>query len=83
MERIIYLDIDLGYKCADVKNQQDLVHKQLDIARHGYHTVCVLDLDSESITQLSDSFSAHAGFIKKCYPKYLPEVVLLPINNSI
>jgi hypothetical protein len=83
MERIIYLDTDLGYKCADVKNQQDLIKKQLDIAKHGYYTVCVLDLDSDAITQKCDSFSSHAGFIKKCYPKYLPELVLQPISNGV
>jgi hypothetical protein len=76
MQRIIYLDIDLGYKATDVKNQYELMNKQIQIRKHGYYIVCVLDLNNEKITQKCDSFPAHASFIKKCYPKYLAEVVL-------
>jgi hypothetical protein len=68
MLRIIFLDIDLGYKYADVKNQQELLNKNLKIARHGYYIVCVLHLESETVIKRCNSFSAHSGFIKSCYP---------------
>lgn len=76
MQRIIYLDIDLGYKATEVKNQYQLINKQMEISRQGYHIVCVLDLDNQTVIQKCDSFSAHADFVKKCYPNYLPELVL-------
>ena len=68
MQRIIYLDMEIGYKYADIKNQQELSKKQLEIEKRGYYVVCVLDLASETVIQKCDSFSAHAGFIKNCYP---------------
>jgi hypothetical protein len=81
MQRIIYLDIDLGYKATDVKNQYQLMNKQIEITKHGYYIVCLVDLDNKLITQKSDSFSAHADFIKKCYPEYILESVL--VQNTL
>jgi hypothetical protein len=76
MQRIIYLDIDLGYKATEVENQYHLMNKQIEITKHGYYIVCVLDLENKTIIQKCDSFSSHAGFIEKCYPKYFRELVL-------
>jgi hypothetical protein len=68
MQRIIYLDTDLGYKFADLKNNQDLLTKENKIAKKGYLVVCVLDVVNNTIISKCDSFEAHVGFIKSCYP---------------
>jgi hypothetical protein len=84
MHRIIYLDIDLGYKFADVKNQLNLLSKELSIAGHGYHVVCVLDLAHEIVVKKCDTFSAHAEFIKSCYPNIaLSQLMYAPITEAV
>lgn len=69
MERIIYLDNELGYKFADIKNHQDLLTKQNKLMSKGYLIVCVLDLNNSTIIQQCESFSSHSAFVKSCYPK--------------
>lgn len=69
MERIIYLDNELGYKFADVKNHQDLLTKQHKLMSKGYLIVCVLDLNNSTIIEQCESFSSHSTFVKSCYPK--------------
>jgi hypothetical protein len=68
MERIIYLDNELGYKFADIKNHQDSLNKETKIAKKGYLVVCVLDVVNNTIVSKCDEFEAHVGFIKSCYP---------------
>jgi hypothetical protein len=68
MERIIYLDNELGYKYADIKNHQDLLSKEHKLTRRGYLIVCVLDLTSQIIIERCETFSIHTDFIKSCYP---------------
>lgn len=80
MQRIIYLDIDLGYKFADVKTQQNLVNKELKLTRQGHQLICVLNLENGSIVSKGESFQAHAGFVKSCYPNiFLNEPTYTPI----
>jgi hypothetical protein len=84
MQQIIYLDSDLGYKFADVKNHKNLVNKQVKLTSKGYHIVCVLDVDTQTIVEKSDSFSAHAAFIEKCYPNLAQSHVSMnPIKELI
>lgn len=73
MQRIIYLDTHLGYKQADVKNNYQLLSKEIKLRNHGHYIICVLDLGNETIVEKCDSFLSHAGFIKQCYPNYLPD----------
>jgi hypothetical protein len=68
MQRIIYLDIDSGYKATNAINQYQLIDRQIEITKRGYCIVCVLNLDNGTITQKCDSFLAHVDFIEKCYP---------------
>jgi hypothetical protein len=63
MHKIIYLDIDLGYKATNAINQYQLFDRQIEITKRGYYIVCVLNLHYETITQKCDSFSDHADFI--------------------
>jgi hypothetical protein len=68
MERIIYLDTELGFKYADIKNHHNLLSSQRKLNSCGYFIVCVLDLDSHTIVERCESFSSHAAFIQSCYP---------------
>jgi hypothetical protein len=68
MHRIIYFDINLGYKATNAINRYQLMDKQIEIIKRGYSIICVLNLDNRTITQKCDSFSTHAGFIEQCYP---------------
>ena len=68
MERIIYLDTELGFKYADIKNHHNLLSSQHKLNSCGYFIVCVLDLDSQTILERCESFSSHAAFIQSCYP---------------
>jgi hypothetical protein len=84
MQRIIYLDNDLGYKIADVKNHQNLLNKQSKLTNLGYHIVCIIDLDSQTISQKGESFSAHSNFINQCYPNIaFEQPAAMPVNELI
>ena len=85
MHRIIYLDIDLGYKFADVKNEFNLLSKELKIASHGHQVICVLDSAHQTVIKKCDTFSAHADFINSCYPNLaqLQQPVSMPLNELV
>jgi len=68
MERIIYLDTELGFKYVDIKNHHNLLSSQHKLNSCGYFIVCVLDMDSQTIVERCESFSSHAAFIQSCYP---------------
>jgi len=84
MERIIYLDTELGYKFADIKNHHDLLSSQHKLNSRGYLIVCVLDLNTLTIVERCESFSSHAAFIQSCYPNInLSQHVQSPIPQLI
>lgn len=84
MQRIIYLDIDLGYKATNAINQYQLIDKQIEITKRGYCIICVLNIDTGTITQKCDSFSAHIDYIQKCYPNFaINQLLNTPLTELI
>ena len=74
MHRIIYFDMNLGYKGVDIKSQQDLLNKQVKIENQGSRIICILDVDGKTVLMKFESFFEHAGFSNGI--RTLPENIL-------
>lgn len=66
MQRLIYLNPELGYKSLDVNSKRDLQKKQDTLIERGDHIICVVDLNN-AVTGKCDCFDAHAEFVHACY----------------
>lgn len=66
MHRLIYLDLEYGYKSVDITSKRDLQYKQDLIVESGNHVICTLDINN-TLGSKCDCFDAHADFVKACY----------------
>lgn len=69
MYRIIYLDLERGYKSADIHIKAQLQDKLHVLSSHGLRIICVIDLSTNNINLKCTEFDAHANFIKSCFPQ--------------
>lgn len=66
MQRLIYLDLEKGYKSVDINSKRDLQTKQDLLIEQGDHIICVLDINN-IVRDKCDCFDAHAEFVQACY----------------
>ncbi len=66
MQRLIYLDLETGYKAVDISSKRDLQNKQDLLIERGDHVICILDINN-IVSSKCDCFEAHVEFVQACY----------------
>ncbi len=66
MQRLIYLDLEDGYKSVHVNSKRDLQNRYDLLVERGDHIICILD-SKNVIRDKCDCFDAHADFVQACY----------------
>jgi len=81
MQRIIYLNNEVGYCITNVKAKQDLQKQLANIQQYDAEIICVFDMETNAISFMSKNFSVHlelmrvnysSSFLNKIFNKLLP-----------
>jgi hypothetical protein len=66
MQRLIYLNLETGYRSVDIRSKRDLQNTQDLLIERGDHVICTLDINN-IVGSKCDCFEAHLEFVQACY----------------